>query len=83
MSESRLFQEAHPYADDVLALPVKDIDEASSWYSRAFGLSEVERDTEPIPRVIMERDGTRIGFAVNGRDPSQEGAAIREIRTKR
>ena len=25
----------------------------------------------------MERDGTRIGFAVNGGDPTQDGAAIR------
>ena len=32
MSESKLFEAAFPYADDVLALPVKDIDEASTWY---------------------------------------------------
>ena len=27
--------------------------------------------------MILERDGVRIGFAINGGDPAQEGAAIR------
>ena len=30
-----------------------------------------------MPAVILERDGVRIGFAVNGGDPANEGAAIR------
>ena len=77
MGESKLFEAAFPYADDVLALPVKNIDEASIWYCNAFGLNEVERHSEPAPTVVMERDGVRIGFAVNGGDPGQEGAAIR------
>jgi hypothetical protein len=37
---------------------------------------EVERRQEPTPTVILERDGTRLGFAVNGGDASQDGAAI-------
>ncbi len=37
---------------------------------------EVERRDQPAPTVILDRDGTRIGFAVNGGDPSQDGAAI-------
>ena len=37
---------------------------------------EVERRDQPAPTVILERDGTRIGFSVNGGDPSQDGAAI-------
>ncbi len=72
-----LFEAAFPFADDVLALPVTDIDAAAKWYARAFGLSEVERHDKPVPSVIMERDGTRIGFAINGGDPTQDGAAIR------
>lgn len=71
-----LFAEAHPYADDVLALPVKDLDRAASYYSNAFDLEEVERRDSP-PAIIMERDGVRIGFSINGRDAGQEGAAIR------
>lgn len=71
---TELFLEAHPYQKDVLALPVADIDVAAEYYAR-FGLKEVERKSDP-PTVIMERDGVRIGFQVNGGDPTQDGAAI-------
>ena len=76
MSEP-MFQSASPYQDDVLALPVTDLDAASEWYCKHFGMTEVERLESPYPAVILERDGVRIGFAINGGDPSQEGAAIR------
>ena len=72
----KLFEAAYPYQDDVLALPVEDIDTAAAYYGKAFGLVEVERRDAPVPTVIMERDGTRIGFAVNGGDASNDGAAI-------
>ncbi len=72
-----LFEAAFPFADDVLALPVTDLDETVSWYCDHFGLKEVARVDEPAPGVIMERDGVRIGFAVNGGDPSGDGAAIK------
>ena len=73
---SKLYEAAYPFADDVLALPVTDIDQAAKWYGEKFGLREVERRQEPVPTVLMERDGVRIGFAVNGGEPEQEGAAI-------
>ena len=76
VASSKLYKAAFPFADDVLALPVEDLDRAVGWYAARFGLVEVERRTDPCPSVIMERDGVRIGFAVNGGDPSQEGAAI-------
>ena len=72
----KLYEAAFPYAQDVLALPVEDIDRAAEWYGPRFGLVEVERSTTPVPTVIMERDGVRIGFAVNGGDASNDGAAI-------
>lgn len=72
---SKLFVAAYPYADDVLALPVEDINRAAAHYSSAFGMTEVERHASP-PTVILERDGVRIGFSENGGDPTQEGAAI-------
>jgi catechol 2,3-dioxygenase-like lactoylglutathione lyase family enzyme len=74
-SEAR-FQKAFPYQKDVLALPVTDLDAAAKWYAEHFGMTEVERRAEPVPTVILERDGTRIGFAINGGDASQDGAAI-------
>ena len=70
------FKAAYPYQKDVLSLPATNLDAASDWYSRHFGMSEVERPQQPQPAVILERDGARIGFAVTGGDPSQDGAAI-------
>lgn len=77
MTSARLYEAASPFADDVLALPVEDIDRATAWYGPRFGLVEVERRNDPVPTVILERDGVRLGFAVNGGDPGNEGAAIR------
>lgn len=76
MSNAPKFKAAYPYQKDVLALPVTDLDSAAQWYSDHFGMREVERLDQPVPRVILERDGTRIGFAINGEDPGQHGAAI-------
>lgn len=75
MANDSLFEAAFPFAKDVLALPVTDIDTAAGWYAQHFGLVETERRTEP-PTVIMERGGAQIGFAVNGGDAPNEGAAI-------
>ncbi len=76
MSSEAQFKKTFPYQKDVLALPVKDLDAASRWYSAHFGMVEVERRQEPFPTVVLERDGTRLGFAINGGDASQDGAAI-------
>ena len=76
MSNEPQFKKAFPYQKDVLALPVADLDAASRWYCAHFGMVEVERFQKPVPTVILERDGTRIGFAINGGDPSQDGAAV-------
>jgi catechol 2,3-dioxygenase-like lactoylglutathione lyase family enzyme len=76
MADEPRFRKAFPYQDDILSLPVADLDTASQWYSEHFGMTEVERLDKPVPTVILERDGTRIGFAVNGGDPAQDGAAV-------
>lgn len=76
MTTPPTFESASPYRDDILALPVTDIDAASDWYCKHFGMTEIERRDSP-PTVILERDTVRIGFAINGGDPAQEGAAIR------
>jgi catechol 2,3-dioxygenase-like lactoylglutathione lyase family enzyme len=77
MSQKAVFEKAFPYGADVLALPVADLESAVKWYAANFGMLEVARRSEPNPTVIMERDGARIGFSVNGGDSSQDGAAIR------
>jgi catechol 2,3-dioxygenase-like lactoylglutathione lyase family enzyme len=76
MTDTQVFKAAFPYQQDVLALPVTDLDVAAEWYSTHFGMTEVERKVEPVPTVILERDGTRIGFSINGGDASQDGAAV-------
>lgn len=76
MSTQPEFTDAFPFQNDVLALPVNDLDVASAWYCEKFGMTEVERTNSPNPTVILERDGTKIGFAINGGDPTQDGAAI-------
>lgn len=70
------FKKAFPYQQDVLALPVTDLDAASRWYCAHFGMVEAERRERPTPTVILERDGTRLGFSTNGGDPTQDGAAV-------
>lgn len=68
------FVRAAPYQSDILALPISDLDSAE-WYESHFGMKEVERVQEP-PTVILERDGVRIGFCINGGDPTQDGASV-------
>ncbi|MEE2627472.1 MAG: VOC family protein [Candidatus Latescibacterota bacterium] len=76
MAKTPAFKAAYPYQQDVLALPVSDINTASEWYSEHFDMVEVERKETPVPTVLLERDGVQVGFAVNGGDPTQDGAAI-------
>lgn len=70
------FQDAHSFQQDILALPITDLDATSHWYSQHFGMTEVERFEQPVPTVILERDGIKVGFEKNGGDASQDGAAI-------
>lgn len=77
MTTQPSFQSAAPFKDDVLSLPVTDLDAASDWYCKHFGMTEIRRHDAPNPSVILERDGVQIGFAINGGDPTQDGAAIR------
>ena len=76
MAKTPAFKAAYPYQQDVLALPVSDINTASEWYAKHFDMVEVESKETPVPTVLLERDGVQVGFAVNGGDPTQEGAAI-------
>jgi len=70
------FKNVFPYQDDVMSLPVADLNTASAWYCEHFGMVEVERLSAPNSTVVLERDGVKLGFAVNGQDASQDGAAI-------
>lgn len=73
---SHKFQAAYGYQGNALALPVTDLDAAREWYCQRFGMTVVEEGANEGESVQLERDGVRIGFAVNGGDPEQDGAAI-------
>lgn len=77
MADEPRFTAAFPFHNDVLALPVTDLDATAQWYSAHFGMTEVERSDRPVPHVVLARDDVRIGFAINGGDATQDGAAIR------
>jgi catechol 2,3-dioxygenase-like lactoylglutathione lyase family enzyme len=68
-----LFMTAAPYADDVLNLPVQDVDNAIPYYEKMFGFRVVSRQDAPHKSVILARDNIQIGLAENGGDPTQEG----------
>lgn len=36
--DMKLYEAAFPYAEDILALPTEDLDQAATWYGAAFGL---------------------------------------------
>src|SRR3954462_1779302 len=59
-SDRPAFKTAFPYQDNVLGLPVTDLNRASDWYCKHFAMTEVARQGQPVPTVILERDGTRV-----------------------
>ena len=75
-NQSPKFLKASAYSGDVHDLPVESVEEAVSWYSQHFGMTEIERAESPVRTVTLERDGVTIGFSENGGDASQNGAAI-------
>ena len=72
MVEKSLFLAVYPYQEDALTLPVKSINEASQWYCKVFGMEEINRVDGPDAAVILERDGVRLGFEVNGGEKADE-----------
>ena len=70
------FKNAWPYQDDVMKLPVADVEAAVPFYENMLGFRVVERADSPHRSAILERDGLRIGLNENGGDPTQDGCAF-------
>ena len=68
-----VFKTAHPYAEDEMNLPVKDVDAAIPFYETVMGFRVVSRNDSPHKSAILARDKIQIGLAENGGDPTQEG----------
>ena len=76
MMTEPLFLGTKGYNESALTLPVVDIDVASAYYCKAFGMSEVKR-SESLPTVILSRDGVELGFQINGGDAGNDGAEMK------
>src|ERR1700682_6610130 len=68
-----VFTRAAPYADDVMNLPVENVEAAIPFYEESFGFRVVSRQDAPQKSVSLARDKIQIGLAENGGDPTQEG----------
>ena len=68
-----IFKSAHPYVDDAMNLPVKNVEAAIPFYEAIMGFQVVSRKEAPCTSVILGRDGIQLGLAENGGDPTQEG----------
>jgi len=68
-----VFKTAHPYAEDEMNLPVKDVDAAIPFYETVMGFRVVSRNDSPHKSAVLARDEIQIGLAENGGDPTQEG----------
>src|SRR5882762_6213647 len=68
-----VFKTASPYAEDVLNLPVADVESAIPFYETIMGFKVVSRNDSPCKSAVLTRDSIQIGLAENGGDPSQEG----------
>ena len=68
-----VFPRAVPYGRDALHLPVRDVGSAIPYYERTLGFRVVTRESSPVNRAVLARDGIQIGLAENGGEPEQEG----------
>lgn len=69
MSEQVIFRGVYPIGEtDTDALPVRAIGPAVGYYTQVLGFALVSKNPDS---AVLERDGVRIGLAVNGRDPEQ------------
>ena len=69
-----LFIAASPYQEDVLNLPVKDLDTAIPFYEDFMGFQVLERAEVPHKQATLWRQDVKIGLAENGGNPEEEGS---------
>ncbi|MEP6617468.1 MAG: VOC family protein [Ginsengibacter sp.] len=68
-----IYQNAWPYQQDKLNLPVKDLATALPFYETKMNFTIDSRKDTPIKTAQLSRDNIRIGLAENGGDPEQDG----------
>ena len=73
MTNKAFFKTASPYQDDVMNMPVEDVDQAIPFYETIMGFQLEARQDTPHTSAVLSRDDVRIGLAENGGDPSNDG----------
>lgn len=71
-----IFKNAWPYQEDKMNLPVKNVDDAISFYETVMGFTVLERKDLPVKSAVLARDNIKIGIAENGGDPSNDGCFL-------
>jgi len=68
-----VIQNAWPYQQDKMNLPVENVEKAIPFYERIMGFRLALQNESPFKSAILERDKILIGLAENGGDPAQDG----------
>ena len=76
MTTEQLFKAAFPYQDDVLALPVEDLDQASSGTPGPSALPRWNAATARFPRSSCSATAYRSASPSTAATPPNDGAAI-------
>jgi lactoylglutathione lyase len=69
-------EKAFGYQGDAMHLPVKDVEDAISFYETVLGFRVLSRGDAPHKSAVLGRDQIEIGLAENGGDSSQDGCAF-------
>jgi len=68
-----VIQNAWPYQQDKMNLPVENVEKSIPFYEQIMGFRLVSQNDSPFKSAILERDNILIGLAENGGDPAQDG----------
>ena len=68
-----VIQNAWPYQQDKMNLPVENVEKAIPFYERIMGFRLASQNASPFKSAVLERDNILIGLAENGGDPAQDG----------
>ena len=68
-----VIQNAWPYQQDKMNLPVENVEKAIPFYEKIMGFRIASRNASPLKSAVLERDNILIGLVENGGDPAQDG----------
>lgn len=68
-----ILQQAWPYQQDAMKLPVDQLETALPFYEKTMGFKLVSQTDAPPKSAVLTRDQVQIGLSENGGDPTQDG----------